>query len=61
MEINGEKHIKKGERLICEFREKECNCPLENINADPNTFCKSYKEGDGYICNAAAMEDPSEF
>lgn len=36
------------------------NCPLDNKDADPNTFCEAYKQDDGYICNAIAKDDPVE-
>lgn len=47
------------EKTKCEFRQPGRNCPLDNKDADPTTFCEAYKQQDSYICNASAMEyDP---
>lgn len=43
----------------CLSRQSGRNCPLDNKDADFST-CEAYKQGDGYICNAAAKEDPIE-
>lgn len=48
------------EKTKCPSRQQGRNCPLDNKDADPNTFCDAYKQGDGYICNAIAMNDPIE-
>lgn len=48
------------EKTKCMLHQPGRNCPLDNKDADPNTFCEAYKQGDGYICNAIAMNDPVE-
>ena len=47
------------EKTKCLSRQPGRNCPLDNNDADPNTFCESYKQGDGYMCNVA-KDDPIE-
>lgn len=48
------------EKTKCLSRQPGRNCPLDNKDANPNTFCEAYKQGDGYICNAIAKDDPIE-
>jgi len=48
---------KEERRNICEFRQPGRNCPLDNKDADPTTFCEAYKRQDSYICSASAMEN----
>ena len=48
------------EKIKCLSYQLGRNCPLDNKDADPNTFCEAYKQGDGYICNVTAKDDPVE-
>lgn len=48
------------DKTKCLSRQQDHNCPLDNKDADPDTFCEAYKQGDGYICNAIAKDDPVE-
>lgn len=47
----------KSQKIKCQFRQSGHNYPLDDKDTDPITFCEAYKHGDGYICNAAAMEN----
>lgn len=48
------------EKTKCPSHQHDRNCPFDNKDVDPNTFCEAYKQGDGYICNAVAEKDPVE-
>jgi hypothetical protein len=48
------------DKTKCTSHQHGRNCPLDNKDADPNTFCEAYKQGDGYMCNAIAKDDPVE-
>lgn len=43
------------EKTKCISRQLGCNCPLDNKDADPDTFCEAYMQGDGYIDKKAAI------
>lgn len=50
----------RSDKIKCMSHQPGRNCPLDDKDADHNTFCEAHKQGDGYICNAVAKGDPVE-